>query len=139
MNAGQRHPAFRYAARRAAHVTPANGRKRSPSAGAAGLWLSHRFLANGFRIWAAVVVIVAVVSVAAPLGFDIDTGSKVALALMHVATGATAIIGQALVRTKSHEGAPPDERQAGPERLDHREFCANRGTALKCPDAGVNP
>jgi uncharacterized BrkB/YihY/UPF0761 family membrane protein len=73
--------------------------------GAVGLWLAYRFLPKSFTVWSAVVAVLAVVSIVGPLGLDIDTGSKVALTVMHFATGAAAIIGQSLVRNTTNQGA----------------------------------
>ena len=72
--------------------------------GAVGLWLAYRFLAKSFAVWSAVVAVLAVVSIVGPFGLDIDTGSKVALTVMHIATGAAAIVGQSIVRNKTNEG-----------------------------------
>jgi uncharacterized BrkB/YihY/UPF0761 family membrane protein len=72
--------------------------------GAVGLWLAYRFLPKSFTVWSAVVAVLAVVSIFGPFGLDIDTGSKVALAVMHVATGAAAIVGQSLVRNNTNQG-----------------------------------
>lgn len=72
--------------------------------GAIGLWLAYRFLPKSFTIWSAVVAVLAVVSIVGPLGLDIDTGSKVALTVMHLTTGAAAIIGQSLVRNSTNQG-----------------------------------
>ena len=66
--------------------------------GAVGLWVLQRFLDNGFRIWAIAALGLAAASVAAPLGLDISTDSKVALTLMHLAVGVSAVVGQAIVR-----------------------------------------
>ena len=72
--------------------------------GAVGLWLAYRFLPKSLTVWSAVVAVLAVVSIAGPLGLDIDTGSKVALAVMHVATGAAAIVGQSFIHNNTNEG-----------------------------------
>jgi uncharacterized BrkB/YihY/UPF0761 family membrane protein len=69
--------------------------------GAVGLWLAYRYVPNSFTVWSAVVAVLAVVSIVGPLGLDIDTGSKVALAVMHIATGAAAIVGQSFVRNNN--------------------------------------
>lgn len=66
--------------------------------GAFGLWLISRFAARGFEIWAAVAVVLAAVSITAPASLDIDTGSKVALACMHVIVGTSTVIGQVVAR-----------------------------------------
>ena len=48
----------------------------------------------------ALAAVIATVSVAAPLTMDTDSGSKLALAVMHLATGAAAITGHALARRR---------------------------------------
>ncbi len=68
--------------------------------GAVGLRLFERFRADGYRIWVTLAAVLAVVSVAAPLTMDTDSGSKVALTVMHLATGAAAITGHALARRR---------------------------------------
>ena len=70
---------------------------------ACGLWVFERFLTNGFRVWAITTMVLALVSIAAPMGLDIDTKSKFALALMHLAVGASTVVGQAVAR---RGGAP---------------------------------
>jgi hypothetical protein len=57
------------------------------------------------------VAVLAVATIAAPVSLDIDTGSKVALALIHIAVGAAAIVGQALARRAT------DSARAGTERV----------------------
>ena len=79
---------------------------------AAGLWVFERFLPNGFRLWAGTVAVLAVATIAAPVSLDVDTGSKVALALMHIAVGAAAIAGQALARRAPDSSRPGTERVA---------------------------
>lgn len=78
---------------------------------AVGLWVFERFLANGFRVWAGTVAVLAVATIAAPVSLDVDTGSKIALALMHIAVGAAAIVGQALARRA------PDSSRVGSDRV----------------------
>lgn len=68
--------------------------------GAVGLRLFERFRVDGYRIWVALAAVLAVVSVAAPITMDTDSGSKVALTVMHLATGAAAITGHALARRR---------------------------------------
>lgn len=79
--------------------------------GALGLWLAYRFVPKDFTVWSAVVVVLAVVSIVGPLGLDIDTGSKVALIVMHLATGAAAIIGQSLVRNTGNTNTNPSNKE----------------------------
>ena len=64
--------------------------------GAVGLGVLQRFLTKGMQIWTALVGVLTVASIVGPLGLDIDDGSKVALTIMHLATGAAAVIGQTL-------------------------------------------
>ena len=66
--------------------------------GAIGLWVLQRFLDNGFRIWAIAALVLAVASVAPPVGLDINTDSKLSLAIMHLVVGASAVVGQAIAR-----------------------------------------
>jgi hypothetical protein len=63
--------------------------------GAAGLWLLSRVRPGGaYQVWRNIVVVLTIVSIAGPLMLEVSTGSKVALILMHLATGAAAIVGQ---------------------------------------------
>jgi len=62
--------------------------------GAAVLWGLIRFTRLGLRAWSGLAVAVTLLSLIAPLTAPVDTGSKVALSLMHLATGAAAILGQ---------------------------------------------
>jgi hypothetical protein len=62
--------------------------------GAAVLWLLARFTGSALTIWTTIAAVVTVLSLAAPLTLPVDGGSKLALALMHVLTGASAIVGQ---------------------------------------------
>jgi len=62
--------------------------------GAAVLWGLLRFTRLGLPAWSILALAVAVLSVGAPLTAPIDGGSKIALSLMHLATGAAAILGQ---------------------------------------------
>jgi hypothetical protein len=68
--------------------------------GAALLWVLERRRADAFRIWVIVAAVFAVASIPPVLRLDIDGGSKLALAAMHLATGAAAIAGQAIVRRR---------------------------------------
>jgi hypothetical protein len=69
--------------------------------GAVALGLLQRFLAKGTRVWTVVAAFVAVASIASPLRLDVDDGSEVALAVMHLATGAAAILGQTIVHKRN--------------------------------------
>ncbi len=62
--------------------------------GALLLWILAKFSASALRIWSWIVGVVAVLSVIAPVTLPVDGGSKVALAAMHLLTGAAAIWGQ---------------------------------------------
>lgn len=66
--------------------------------GTVGLGLLQKFLAKGTRIWVILVGALTVASVAGPLALDVDSGSQVALIVMHLATGAVAIVGHTMVR-----------------------------------------
>jgi Family of unknown function (DUF6069) len=62
---------------------------------------------NGFTLWASIAGIAAVFTIFGPLNLKIDTASKVALAAMHIATGAAAIFGHAFfLRDRSGKAAP---------------------------------
>lgn len=60
--------------------------------GTMALWAFERFRDDGFREWAIVAALVAVVWILPVLRLDIDAGSKVALSAMHLVVAATAII-----------------------------------------------
>ncbi|MFM9877119.1 MAG: DUF6069 family protein [Rhodoglobus sp.] len=62
--------------------------------GAAVLWVLSKLSRSSLRIWTIVALVLTVVSLAAPLTLPVDGGSKVALALMHIAAGTSAIVGQ---------------------------------------------
>jgi hypothetical protein len=64
--------------------------------GAGLLWLMERRTAKALRIWAVVAAAVAVLSAVPLWRLEVDTGSKAALTLMHLATGASAVGAQAL-------------------------------------------
>lgn len=72
--------------------------------GTAALWAFEHLRTNGFREWAAVAALVAVVSIFPVLRLDIDAGSKVALSIMHLVTGAAAIVGHVTVRRLGETG-----------------------------------
>jgi hypothetical protein len=61
--------------------------------GTALLFVLWKLRTNSFRLWAAIVMAIAVVTIFGPLSLKIDTGSKVWLAIIHLLTGATAIAG----------------------------------------------
>jgi hypothetical protein len=63
-------------------------------AGAAVLWAMVRFTRLGLRAWSILAVVLALLSLLALAAMQVDTGSKVALGLMHLLTGAAAIWGQ---------------------------------------------
>ncbi len=62
--------------------------------GAAVLWAMARFTSLGLRPWSILALVLAVLSLLALAGMQVDAGSKVALGLMHLLTGAAAIWGQ---------------------------------------------
>jgi hypothetical protein len=62
--------------------------------GALALWVLARFSGSALRIWTVVVVVVTLLSLLAPASLPVDGGSKVALAAMHLLTGAAAVWGQ---------------------------------------------
>jgi hypothetical protein len=63
-------------------------------AGAAVLWGLSRFTSLGLQAWSILAAVLAVLSLLALVWMQVDTGSKVALGLMHLLTGAAAIWGQ---------------------------------------------
>ncbi len=62
--------------------------------GAGLLWLFARFMTSALRVWTIVAIVVVVLSLAAPTFLPVDGGSKIALALMHIAAASSAIFGQ---------------------------------------------
>jgi hypothetical protein len=62
--------------------------------GGVTLWLLTKMTGRALAVWSVVAAVVAVASLAQPLVLDVDAGSKVALSIMHLATGAMAIVGQ---------------------------------------------
>ena len=62
--------------------------------GAFVLWVIARFSGSALRIWTGIAVVLTLLSLLAPGSLPIDAGSKVALAAMHLLTGAAAIWGQ---------------------------------------------
>ena len=58
----------------------------------------ERLRPNGLRIWTILVAVLVVLSMAGPIGLDVDGASKVALAIMHVVVGAAAVVGQVMAR-----------------------------------------
>lgn len=65
--------------------------------GAMLLWVTERRSTHAFRAWAIVAIGVAVLSAVPLWQLDVDTGSKTALTLMHLATGVAAVGAQALL------------------------------------------
>jgi hypothetical protein len=63
-------------------------------AGAAVLWALARFTGLGLRAWSILAIVLALLSLLALAAMQIDNGSKLALGLMHLLTGAAAIWGQ---------------------------------------------
>jgi Family of unknown function (DUF6069) len=68
------------------------------TAGAVLLGAAQRRLARPWRAWMITAAVVAVASTLPLFHLDIDAGSKLALASMHLTTGVAAIAGHALVR-----------------------------------------
>jgi len=68
--------------------------------GAVALWVLDRRGAQGFRVWAIMAAVVAVLSAVPLFHLDVDLGSKLTLASMHLLTGAAAIAGQAFIRMR---------------------------------------
>jgi Family of unknown function (DUF6069) len=66
--------------------------------GTVAWFVIERIRANSFMVWGAVVMVIAVVTIFGPLSLKIDAGSKVALAVMHLLTGASAVVGHWFVR-----------------------------------------
>lgn len=60
----------------------------------AGLWSWQRRDPEAIRRWSLVVMSLAVLSAVPLWRLDVDTASKIALSMMHLATGACAVIGQ---------------------------------------------
>jgi hypothetical protein len=71
------------------------------AAGGALLWAMQRHGDDRFRLWTAIVSAVAVVSTVPLWGLDVDTGSKLSLTLMHLLTGAAAVVGQSVERNSA--------------------------------------
>jgi hypothetical protein len=70
-------------------------------AGAVVLWALARFTRLGLRAWSVLALVLALLSLLALVATQVDTGSKVALGLMHLLTGAAAIWGQRRAATLS--------------------------------------
>jgi hypothetical protein len=62
--------------------------------GAGVLWALSRFTRSALRVWTVVALALTVLSLAAPLFLPVDVGSKIALAVMHIVAGSSAVIGQ---------------------------------------------
>jgi len=67
-------------------------------------WMHRRF--DGFRAWTIIVTSVAVASALPLWRLDVDTGSKVTLSCLHLATGACAIAAQFAARRAASPGGP---------------------------------
>lgn len=66
--------------------------------GGVGLWILQQVTSGGFRLWAILVTVLTVVSLAGPIALDVDTVSKVVLAVMHFVVGGSAVGGQLVAR-----------------------------------------
>lgn len=62
--------------------------------GAGVLWLLRRFTTSALRIWTIIAIVLTVLSLTGPLFLPVDSGSKIALILMHIGAGSAAIAGQ---------------------------------------------
>jgi hypothetical protein len=62
------------------------------------LGLLERLRADGLRVWSAIAVGFAVLSILPVLRLDIDAGSKLTLGVMHLVVGVAAVSGQRLAR-----------------------------------------
>lgn len=62
--------------------------------GAGVLWLLGRFTTSALRVWTIIAIVLTVLSLTGPLFLPVDTGSKIALILMHIGAGTAAIVGQ---------------------------------------------
>lgn len=65
--------------------------------GTAVLWGLQKWRPNGATIWMWTAATLGVVSIASPASLDVDTGSKIALSIMHVATAVAAVVGHRVV------------------------------------------
>jgi hypothetical protein len=72
----------------------------SIAAGGGLLWPLVRRRADGYNLWTAIAVTVAVLSCIPLWGLDIGTTSKLVLTTMHILAGASAIIGQHAARRR---------------------------------------
>ncbi len=66
--------------------------------GGAGLWALQKVTSRGFRLWAILVGVFTVFSIAGPIALEVDTASKVVLSVMHFVVGGAAIGGQLVAR-----------------------------------------
>lgn len=74
--------------------------------GAAALWLMERRLTRGFRRWTILAAVFTLGSLVPLFGLDVDTGSKLALSVMHIVVGASTIAGQSFVVRPRRQAAP---------------------------------
>jgi hypothetical protein len=66
--------------------------------GGVGLWVLQKVIARGFQLWAILVTVLTVASIAGPIALEVDTASKVVLSVMHVVVGGAAVAGQLVAR-----------------------------------------
>jgi hypothetical protein len=66
--------------------------------GGVGLWVLQKVTARGFQLWAILVTVLTVASIAGPIALEVDTASKVVLSVMHVVVGGAAVAGQLIAR-----------------------------------------
>jgi hypothetical protein len=74
--------------------------------GALALWAFDRFSAQALRRWSILAAAVGVFSILPVLRLDIDAGSKVTLAVMHLVVAVTTIAGHAVARRSPAATAP---------------------------------
>ena len=71
------------------------------AAGAALLGVAQRHHARAWRAWTVTASLFAIASAVPLTRLDVDRGSKIALASMHLATGVAAIVGHVLARRRA--------------------------------------
>jgi hypothetical protein len=70
------------------------------------LWLLQRWRDDGFRLWVVLVVAFTLLSIPPVLRLDVDAGSKLTLAVMHLVVGAAALLGQRGARAGARRSVP---------------------------------
>lgn len=69
--------------------------------GAVGLALLDRLRGDGFGPWAVLASLLAVASVFPVAAFDVDAGSRLAVAALHLVVGAAAVVGHGWARRRT--------------------------------------